>query len=96
MYVLVSYDVSTSDAAGSSRLRRVSKVCLKYGQRVQNSVFECMVDPAQYESLKFELTTIIDTSSDSLRLYNLGKRWRSKVEHFGCKRPYDPESSLIV
>ena len=96
MYVLVSYDVSTSDAAGPGRLRRVSKVCLKYGQRVQNSVFECMVDPAQYESLKFELTTIIDTSSDSLRLYNLGKHWRSRVEHFGCRRPYDPEAPLII
>lgn len=96
MYVLVSYDVSTSDLSGASRLRRVSKICLSYGQRVQCSVFECMVDSGQLEKMKSELRSVIDESKDSLRVYNLGKNWQRKVEHFGAKKPYDPEASLIV
>lgn len=96
MYLLVTYDVATSDKGGEGRLRRVSKACVRYGQRVQNSVFECMVDPAQYLQLKEELLGIIRESSDSLRLYNLGSGWRNRVEHFGVKKPYDPEAPLIL
>ena len=96
MYVLVSYDVSTSDLSGASRLRRVSKICLRYGQRVQCSVFECMVDSGQLEKMKSELRSAIDESKDSLRVYNLGKNWQRKVERFGAKKPYDPEAPLIV
>lgn len=96
MYVLVSYDVSTSDSSGPSRLRRVSKICSRYGQRVQCSVFECMVDAGQLEQMKSELRLVMDETKDSLRLYNLGKNWQRKVEHFGTKKPYDPEAPLIV
>lgn len=96
MYVLVTYDVATSDIGGARRLRRVAKVCLQYGQRVQNSVFECSVDPAQFEMMKHELIGRIDREKDSLRFYHLGKGWRSKVEHVGAKPSYDPEGFLCV
>lgn len=96
MYLLVAYDVCTADAAGARRLRRVSKACVRYGQRVQNSVFECSVEPAQYQELKETLLGIIDEGKDNLRLYNLGKGWRNRVEHYGIDEPYDPEAPLIV
>lgn len=96
MYVLIAYDVSTVDNAGQRRLRRVAKACLDYGQRVQNSVFECKVDPAQLTVLKKVLLAIIDLERDSLRIYNLGVEWKSRVEHFGVKQPYDIEGPLIV
>ena len=96
MYVLVTYDVSTEDKAGAGRLRRVAKICTRYGQRVQFSVFECLVDPAQYESMKHELRGVIDEESDSLRFYNLGKRWQGRVDHIGAKAPYNPEGTLLV
>ena len=96
MYVLVTYDVSSSDAGGAKRLRRVAKTCMRYGQRVQLSVFECLVDPSQFEQLKHELATIIDKKRDSIRLYNLGKHWKSRVEHIGAKDTYDPEGPLIL
>lgn len=96
MYVLITYDVASEGAAGARRLRRVAKICTRYGQRVQFSVFECLVDPAQYESLKHELSEVVDESRDSIRFYNLGKRWQHRVEHVGVKRPYDPEGALIV
>lgn len=96
MYVLVTYDVASSTPFGARRLRRVAKVCTQYGQRVQYSVFQCMVDPAQYLQLKHELGEIIDGESDSLRFYNLGKRWQGRVEHMGAKQSYDPEGLLMI
>jgi CRISPR-associated protein Cas2 len=96
MYVLITYDVSTTTARGRRRLQKVAKLCDKKGQRVQNSVFECSLDPAQLEILKKELLDVIDTTEDSLRIYNLGNNWRNRVEHFGAKEPYDPEDTLLV
>lgn len=96
MYVLVTYDVETASPHGSRRLRRVAKVCVQYGQRVQNSVFECSVDPAQFETMKSELMKAADLTRDSLRFYNLGKSWKRKVEHVGAKEAYDPEGLLCV
>lgn len=96
MLVLVTYDVNTSDAAGRKRLRQVSKQCVNYGQRVQNSVFECLVDPAQYKLLQARLLSIIDEERDSLRFYQLGNRYQAKIEHFGAKESYEPEGVLMV
>lgn len=96
MQLLATYDVSTLDRAGQRRLRRAAKVCLDYGQRVQNSVFECKVDPAQYVELKAKLLEIIDQEQDSLRFYNLGAEWDRRVEHFGTKPSTSPEDPLIV
>ena len=96
MFVLVTYDVSTQDAAGQRRLRRVAKACLDYGQRVQNSVFECQVDPAQFASLKARLLELVDPAEDSLRFYLLGKNWRRRVEHYGAKPAVDLDGPLIA
>jgi CRISPR-associated protein Cas2 len=96
MMVLVSYDVSTRDEAGRKRLRRVARTCEDFGQRVQNSVFECLVDPAQWVSLRARLIAESDTSRDSLRFYILGAEWKRRVEHLGAKPAYDPEGTLIV
>ncbi|MED1599425.1 CRISPR-associated endonuclease Cas2 [Bacillus pseudomycoides] len=95
MLVLITYDVSTISGAGQKRLRKVSKVCQNYGQRVQNSVFECVVDATQFATLKMELVKIIDESEDSLRFYQLGNNYKSKVEHIGVKESIDLESPLI-
>lgn len=94
--VLVAYDVSTESAEGRKRLRRVAKACENYGQRVQNSVFECLVDPARWTSLRFNLIEEIDPEKDSLRFYFLGKNWKRRVEHVGAKPGYDPEGPLIL
>ena len=96
MLVLVSYDVSTLDAAGRRRLRRVAKACLDWGQRVQLSVFECELDPAQWAALKGRLTALIDPERDSLRFYFLGANWRRRVEHVGAKPSLDLDGPLIV
>lgn len=96
MMVLVTYDVSTQSKAGKSRLRRVARVCVDYGQRVQNSVFECLVDPIQFEELKNKLESIIDIEEDSLRYYLLGRNWKRRVEHVGAKESYDPEGTLTI
>lgn len=96
MYVLVTYDVSTITEGGQRRLRRVAKVCLDFGQRVQYSVFECKVDPAQLVVLKRRLLTIIDPETDSLRFYNLGNNWHSRVEHHGAKPSFDVNGPLVV
>jgi CRISPR-associated protein Cas2 len=96
MMVVVSYDVSTESAEGRRRLRRVARICLNYGQRVQNSVFECSVDPAQFARLKASLLEEIDIAVDSLRFYFLGSNWRGRVEHVGAKPSIDPEGPLIV
>ena len=96
MYILVTYDVSTTTPAGKSRLRRAAKTCLDFGQRVQNSVFECKVDPAQLVNLKSRLLDIIEPETDSLRFYHLGSKWQHKVEHHGAKSGYDVEGPLIL
>lgn len=96
MLVLVSYDVSTSDAAGRTRLRRAADACRAMGTRVQNSVFECHIDYAQYVRLKEKLSGIIDPKADSLRFYLLGNQWRGRVEHVGIKPSYDPEDLLLI
>lgn len=96
MLVLITYDVNTEDAAGKRRLRRVAKQCVNYGQRVQNSVFECLVDPAQYKLLQAKLLEVIDPEKDSLRFYQLGNKYQSKIEHFGAKASYEPEGVLLI
>jgi CRISPR-associated protein Cas2 len=96
MMVLVSYDVSTTDSGGQKRLRRVSRACCDYGQRVQYSVFECIVDPAQWALLKNRLIKEIDSEKDSLRFYFLGANWKRRVEHIGSKQVPDLEGPLIV
>ena len=96
MLMLVTYDVSTTDAAGRRRLRRVAKACADYGQRVQFSVFECQVDPAQWARLRARLIEEIDEDVDSLRFYRLGANWRPRVEHCGAKPAYDPDGPLVV
>jgi CRISPR-associated protein Cas2 len=94
--VLVSYDVSTVQPAGRRRLRRVAKVCLDFGQRVQDSVFECLVDPTQWARLKAQLLREYDPDEDSLRFYFLGSHWRNRVEHHGAKPALDPEGPLVA
>jgi CRISPR-associated protein Cas2 len=96
LFVLVTYDVETTTADGKRRLREVAKICMNYGQRVQNSVFECLVDPLQYKQLKTKLMKIIDEERDSLRFYNIGSKWKRKVEHVGAKPSYDPEGLLLI
>ena len=96
MMTLVSYDVSTVDAAGRKRLRKVAKECVNYGQRVQNSVFEVDVDYGTFLKLKDRLMKIIDEEQDSLRFYYLGNNWKRRVEHICAKETYDSEGSLIL
>ena len=96
MMVLVAYDVNTETPEGQSRLRHVAKACENRGQRVQNSVFECLVDPAQWVELKQRLIDTVDPQKDSLRFYYLGKNWKNRVEHFGAKPGYDPEGPLLA
>ncbi|PLR84877.1 MULTISPECIES: CRISPR-associated endonuclease Cas2 [Bacillus] len=95
MLVLITYDVSTVSSAGQKRLRKVSKICQNYGQRVQNSVFECIIDATQFATLKIELASIIDEDKDSLRFYQLGNNYKTKVEHIGVKESVDLENPLI-
>lgn len=94
--VLVSYDVAVSSAGGSKRLRKVAKECQNYGQRVQFSVFECVVDPAQWTELKNKLERTIDHEQDSLRYYYLGANYRRRVEHVGAKPSIDLDGPMIV
>ena len=96
MMVLVAYDVNTETAAGRRRLRQVAKLCENRGQRVQNSVFECLVEPAQWVQLKTKLEATVEPTLDSLRYYYLGSNWKRRVGHFGAKEAYDPEGPLIV
>jgi len=96
MMVLVSYDVATSDRTGARRLRKIAKICTNHGQRVQYSVFECIVDPAQWVAMRQQLVSVIDESRDSLRFYFLGANWRRKVEHVGAKEAIDQEGPLIL
>jgi len=94
--VLVSYDVSTLDAAGKRRLRRIAKTCLNYGQRVQYSVFECVVDPAQWSELRHQLLSIYTPEVDSLRFYFLGSNWSGRVEHHGAKSVVSVDDVLLI
>ena len=96
MFVLVSYDVATTKAEGRRRLRRVAKACLDYGQRVQHSVFECVVDPEQWARLRLRLLNEYDVGEDSLRFYFLGSNWRHRLEHHGAKPSVDMEGPLVV
>ena len=96
MLVLITYDVDTRDAAGRTRLRQIAKQCVNYGQRVQCSVFECLLDPAQCRSLQAKLCKIMDPEKDSLRFYYLGNRYENKIEHFGVKASYDPADVLML
>lgn len=96
MLVLVTYDVSVITKSGQRRLRRIAKTCQDYGIRVQNSVFECEVDPAQFVILKNELMEIFDEENDSLRFYFLGKKGRQKVEHIGAKQVNDPLRDALI
>ena len=96
MLVLVAYDVNTESDGGKRRLRRVAKICQNYGQRVQNSVFECWIDSAQFVTFRAKLLAEADTDRDSLRFYFLGDNWKGRIEHFGTKPSYDPEGPLIL
>lgn len=96
MLVLITYDVNTETAAGRKRLRLVAKQCTNYGQRVQNSVFECVMDAAKCRKVKAILEDIIDKDKDSLRFYYLGDNYKNKVEHIGAKETFDIEGTLII
>lgn len=94
--ILITYDVSTTSTGGKRRLNKVSRKCLDYGQRVQNSVFECILDSTQFKQIKNQLEEIIDVEKDSLRFYNLGDKYKTKVEHIGAKESHDIEGPLIL
>jgi len=94
--VLITYDVETMTPSGRKRLRHVAKQCVNFGQRVQNSVFECLVDPAQFTDLKHRLESIIDPEKDSLRFYQLGNNWQKRIEHIGAKTSFNPEDVMII
>lgn len=96
MMVLITYDVNTETAAGRKRLRKVAKECQNYGQRVQNSVFECLVDTARFRQLQANLEKLIDLESDSLRYYFLGDDWKRRVAHVGAKESIDLEGTLLA
>lgn len=95
MLILITYDVNMETSAGRSRLRKVAKQCVNYGQRVQNSVFECQVDAVKYREIKAVLEKIVDKDTDSLRFYNLGDKYKNKVEHIGAKPSFDVTEPLI-
>jgi CRISPR-associated protein Cas2 len=96
MMVLITYDVNTETAEGKRRLRQVAKQCQNYGQRVQHSVFECIIDFTRLKQLQWKLNNLIDKEKDSLRYYYLGDNWKNKVEHIGAKPSFDMEGSLII
>ncbi len=96
MMLLITYDVSTTTAAGRSRLRQVAHICLNYGQRVQSSVFECLVSPSQEVELKNLLSDTIDKGCDSLRIYHLGSNYKSKIWTIGVNKALDLEGTLIM
>ncbi len=96
MLILVTYDVNTECPSGRRRLRRIAKICESHGQRVQKSVFECLVDPALWVTFSKKLNDEIDSEVDSLRFYFLGSNWKPKIEHIGANPSYDPEGLLII
>lgn len=96
MLVVVSYDVSVTTEGGAKRLRRVAKECQNYGQRVQNSIFECVVDPVEFEELKHRLLSIADKENDSIRFYFLGNQWRNKIENYGYRKNIDIDEPIVL
>jgi len=96
LMVVIAYDVNTETPEGKKRLRQVAKLCQDYGQRVQNSVFECLVDPVQLMELRRRLEEVINTKKDSLRYYNMGSNWHRRVVHVGAKPTYDPEGPMVT
>lgn len=96
MLIVIAYDVNTETEAGKKRLHKIAKQCVNYGQRVQNSVFECNVNATQYHVLKERLSAIIDPEKDSLRFYNLGNNYQSKIEHIGARSTYDARGILMI
>lgn len=95
MMILITYDVNTQTDTGRTRLRKVAKQCVNYGQRVQNSVFECKMDPAKFTEVKDKLLKLIDLDKDSLRFYHLGDQYKNRIEHYGSKSGYDIDAPLI-
>lgn len=93
---LIGYDVSTATSKGKKRLSKVAKLCGNYGQRVQNSLFECSLDATQYIRFRENLLELVDLKEDSIRIYNLGKNYKPKIEHYGIKETYDPEEILLL
>jgi CRISPR-associated protein Cas2 len=96
MMMLITYDVETQSESGKRRLRHVAKLCQNHGQRVQYSVFECLLEPAQWAQFRVKLLAAIDPATDSLRFYSLGANWQRRVEHAGAKPGYNPEGPLIL
>lgn len=96
MLVLITYDVNTETAQGRKRLRRVAKICVNYGQRVQNSVFECSLSPSQLCLVENDLLKILDVEKDSIRIYLLGNNYQNKIKHFGTKVSYKPDDTFIM
>lgn len=96
MLVLITYDVDTTTKAGEKRLRKVAKECVNYGQRVQNSVFECLITEAQFVGLKATLEAVINNTTDSIRFYFLGNNWQRRIERIGKETSYDPTEALII
>ncbi len=96
MLVLITYDVSTESPGGRKRLAKVAKICCNYGQRVQNSVFECDLDSSLFVKVKNNLLKIINEKEDSIRFYNLGNNYKNRIEQYGCKISYDPQETLIL
>ena len=96
MLVLITYDVNTETPQGKKRLRQIAKQCVNFGQRVQNSVFECKLDAAQCKRLQAKLISLMDEETDSLRFYYLGNKYENKIEHFGCKETYMPDDPMII
>ena len=96
MLVLITYDVDTTTKAGEKRLRKVARECVNYGQRVQNSVFECLITEAQFVELKATLDAIINDTTDSIRFYFLGNHWQRRIEQMGKQTSFDPTDTLII
>ncbi|MDR0852895.1 MAG: CRISPR-associated endonuclease Cas2 [Clostridiales Family XIII bacterium] len=96
MFVVITYDVNTQTPEGQRRLHKISKACQNYGQRVQNSVFECLIDYGTFLKLKHELETIANEKTDSLRYYKIGNKWEPKVEQYGVKSGCNPEGTIII
>lgn len=96
MLLLITYDVNTTTVSGRRRLARIAKVCCNYGQRVQNSVFECSLDNTQFIGIRAQLLSIMDSKMDSIRFYNLGNNYANRIEQYGVKQAYDPEGELIL